>query len=325
MAFKLTIDDDLSADVRRLISEQINIALSELSSRSEQTKAIHQTRKCIKRIRATIKLIRPGLETDRYKTENQRFRAIANSLSQARDNDVIDATLVRLRRDSSADAHHAVKRARDALRRQQRPPGEHDPGVLAEAHQQLTKAARDYRHFDVNTTSGDILYRGLRTCYAQARRAQRIAYRDGGDEAFHEWRKPVQLHWRHMALFTNAWPDMFKARVELARSLSQCLGDDHDLSILMTFLEKAVSHGDISENAHRTLVTEAQKKQQAYRDIAKPMGAILFQQTAKAHAKHVLGIWTSAQVRPRQRIGSDLIQKKKIKTEKAAPATTDAS
>ena len=43
----------------------------------------------------------------------------------------------------------------------------------------------------------------------------------------------AQWHWRQMRLLARAWPDEFAVRVSAARELSQMLGDDHDLAMLV--------------------------------------------------------------------------------------------
>ena len=58
------------------------------------------------------------------------------------------------------------------------------------------------------------------------------AFATGDDEDFHDWRKTLQHHWRHMQLLTPCWPSELSARAELARGLSQILGDDHDISLI---------------------------------------------------------------------------------------------
>ena len=74
--------------------------------------------------------------------------------------------------------------------------------------------------------------KGLRQSYRGGRKALAKAFASGSDEDFHEWRKTLQHHWRHMQLLTPCWPSELSARVEISRSLSQILGDDHDIAML---------------------------------------------------------------------------------------------
>src|SRR6185437_13892719 len=74
--------------------------------------------------------------------------------------------------------------------------------------------------------------KGLRQSYRGGRKALAKAFASGSAEDFHEWRKALQHHWRHMQLLTPCWPSELSARVEISRSLSQILGDDHDIAML---------------------------------------------------------------------------------------------
>ena len=68
------------------------------------------------------------------------------------------------------------------------------------------------------------------------------AYDEPSDESFHTMRKAVQWHWRQMSLLARAWPDEFAVRVTAARELSQMLGDDHDLAMLIDVATRADRH-----------------------------------------------------------------------------------
>jgi hypothetical protein len=83
----------------------------------------------------------------------------------------------------------------------------------------LRKGAEALAGVALDARSYDPAWDGLEKVYRKARRAFAVAYAEPDDEAFHEWRKAVQQHWRHMALIANAWPDAMKAREALAREL----------------------------------------------------------------------------------------------------------
>ena len=291
MAYRFNTQGDLDANVRRVIEEQIDRALKELSAKAATPATVHKTRKCIKRIRAVLKLIRPGLEKARYKQENQRFRDIAATLSQSRDTDCLDDAVSILCAAGENTVRDSAKLVRIAIEKQRTEISELGTHALLEARDDLKDAAHSYRRFGLEDNDPRILQIGLQSCYGQARDARKQAYRDGKDRSFHEWRKPVQLHWRQMALFSEAWPDMFKARVEMARMLSQCLGDDHDLSILIGFLRTQAKDSDLTPRTRRTLEKSARAQQSVLRGIANPLGAMLFQESPKAHARRIYGIW----------------------------------
>lgn len=294
MAYRLDTQKPLSANVCQIVGEQLERAATELSSQTATPKTIHETRKCIKRIRAVLKLVRPGVSKTWYAKENARFRDIAALLAPSRDTDILDETTLKLDAQSDRSAQAAIAATRKLIGKTKKRTSPTTEQAVSQARQAIAGAARDYRTLTIDTDSFLVLRDGLQSCYGAARRAQKLAYRDGTDKTFHDWRKPVQLHWRHMALFSNAWPEMFKARVEAARTLSQILGDDHDLSILISFVRAATKKRDLTEDAARKVKKYARARQQVLRDIANPLGGMLFQQSAKNHAHHIYGIWLAS-------------------------------
>ncbi|MFW6414282.1 MAG: CHAD domain-containing protein, partial [Verrucomicrobiota bacterium] len=90
MTYRLQVDESVRDGIRRVIDEQINSAIENLSERDEDIeKSIHETRKCFKKIRAVLRLCRNELYAV-YSDENQWFRDAGRRLSGYRD---ITATL----------------------------------------------------------------------------------------------------------------------------------------------------------------------------------------------------------------------------------------
>jgi hypothetical protein len=52
----------------------------------------------------------------------------------------------------------------------------------------------------------------------------------------HAWRKRAKDLWYHQRLLAPAWPDVLGAQAEAAHTLTELLGDDHDLAVLATCL-----------------------------------------------------------------------------------------
>lgn len=290
-SYRLDIHHSLTDNVRRIMGAQIDKALTELSTPNPRVTTIHETRKCLKRIRALLKLVRPGLDPKVYRNENNRFRNIAKALSHARDLDVLKHTLLILTTTSDDDAKTSLDLVRKNVEKTHKTMAAITDTAVAETKQALADAKRLYQQFEFEDDTFAALQKGLEKCYGEARSAQRKAFLTAKDEDFHDWRKPVQLHWRQMSLFLDAWPDLFRARLELARTLSQHLGDDHDLAVLSAFVQTRVASGDLSQDVARTLEILTKRHQLRLREVASPLGQMLFQQSAKAHANYVFSIW----------------------------------
>ena len=294
MSYRFKLDESLAEGARRIIIEQIERALEEISSRADQAVAVHETRKCLKRIRALLKLVRPMLATDAYKAENGRFRDIAKGLSETRDRDVLHQTLLTLQSCGDDMQNKILKDVRKCVPALDRIIERAPSAALAEAAAALKTARRQYRRLDFASTEETRLFEGLKASYKAARKSRDLAYGAGDDEAFHEWRKPVQVHWRQMRLLIDAWPEAVSVRIEAARELSQMLGEDHDLSVLLAFAENLAKEGRLSKSSASATVAMAKERQHDLRRRAEPIGRRLFAESPSAHAERMEALWASA-------------------------------
>ena len=115
------------------------------------------------------------------------------------------------------------------------------------------------------------LAKGLRRCYRATRTSFQQALVTERDEDLHEWRKGVQHHWRQMQLLAPCWPSELTARVDAARSISQLLGDDHDISLLRQLVSTpTMTFGSPEETA--AFLKRCRKRHKALRKEAAAPG-----------------------------------------------------
>jgi CHAD domain-containing protein len=290
MAYRLKVSEPLAEALPRIVCEQIERIRETLSDQRDSVTSVHETRKCLKRIRALLKLARPGLHAAVYDCEANRYRTIAGTFSAARDRDVMASTLADLIKSARADERDALVAIQEKVLSSTVPVSseiirrrETDLAILAEAEAAALAL--------VVEGHADTLQHGLRATYRKGRRLQREAYDDGSDEAFHELRKSVQVHWRHMQLFQKAWPEMYSARIEAARSLSQMLGDVQDMAVL---IEAIKARDDLPDDAASTVVGVARASQRRARKSAPAIGQQIFAQRSGEFARCTIEIWTAA-------------------------------
>lgn len=286
-----------------MLLEQVETATKRLGQPGDAAEGIHEARKCFKRIRATVRLIRDGIGETAFKRENAAFREIAGRLAGARDRHVLLQTALSLQDDSESE------RAGDAatlavavaeMKKAMRPPEDEatagsGPGTRSStrARHALDAARKRIRRLQIEPDSFETIAVGLfhtqRDMVASLHKAQK----DQTDEAFHDWRKTVQWHWRHMKLLEPAWPAYFAARAATARELSQLLGDDHDLAMLITFAEDHGRSG-LSPKKARVVVTACRSRQSKLRAAAVTLGARMAADRPKDLARHVTALWNVA-------------------------------
>jgi hypothetical protein len=294
MAFRFELNESISKGFRRIGLEQIDRAEHELTAAGDPEVAIHETRKCLKRIRALLRLAHPGLGDAVFHAENTRFREIAGLLAHARDTDVLCQTVAKLECVPRLAKSPVLSAVRQLIQEDRDRGGQTRDDRTKEALHRLAQASKRFRRLSLKPRGFITIERGLEASYRKGRRAFAAAYAGGSDEAFHEWRKTVQQHWRHMALISRTWPDLFNARVAAARSLSQMLGDDHDLSVLVAFIN-ALPAGRLPASQAREIERMARARQKELRKAAAPRGRQLFAEGAKGLARRVALMWEAAE------------------------------
>lgn len=294
MAFRLKLKEPLGSGFTQIGLDEIERAIAELRAAVDRTTAIHQARKAIKRIRSMLRLARAAIGEEAFRRENARFRDIAQLLASQRDAAVLAETLAKLEARYGYEATRLVEEAGPALVASARS-GAHEAGSddVSEALLRLEVALSEWKELDFSALDLPSLQRGFATTYGQAQRWSRRAFSRKSDEAYHDWRKWVQRHWRQLSLVEGAWPLYFAARIEEAKELSDILGDDHDLSVLIARLE-AADRVRLKHAVAAALAQLARRRQKELRQLAKPHGDRLFAYDTAAFADRLGLYWQSA-------------------------------
>jgi CHAD domain-containing protein len=230
MSFRFRPDRDVAGSVLRVADKQFEVVTQRLATPDVQ--GIHATRKALKRLRALGDLVAPALDGEATTVIDRALRDAGRSLAARRDADVMVATLRALEADDDGVAVPALRSMRTALEASPRPFNE--GAAVAEALHSIGRARLAFAALELDAVTWRDLVRGLGRSYRRARKDWRkfVDRPAPADEDFHEFRKRVQRHWRHLQLFALAWPDVMGARISLAKQLADCLGEDHDLAVV---------------------------------------------------------------------------------------------
>jgi CHAD domain-containing protein len=296
LAFSLDPAVPMSDAVRRVASAEIDAAYAALASPPERHKGVHDARKCLKRLRSLLVLVRPGLPDPVFSSLSERLKTVARGLAPVRD----AAALL------------------DAVNKFAKAEGEGDetpiPALRAWLHKRRQAAKRSLEGSRASDAMRDLfalrpamanlavypdafvpVALGLRDSYRNGRKAFSHAIDSGSDEDFHEWRKTLQHHWRHMQLLTRCWPLELSARAEAARTLSQVLGDDHDIALLRQ-LVSAPTMLFASPEQTAAFLKRCRARHKALRREAESRGARLFAERSRPFAERIEACWaTTAQ------------------------------
>jgi hypothetical protein len=160
--------------------------------------------------------------------------------------------------------------------------------------EEFVKEGRKLDKINIKGSGFACVAAGLEKTYRTARKAFAHAYEKPDDNRFHELRKAVQWHQRHMVLLSRAWPEYFSIRIAACRELAEDLGDDHDLSVLIDMVERR--DGETVDQA--TVVQLARNRQAELRAAAFALTQRLFAERPAAFTRRMEHYWEAPALLP---------------------------
>lgn len=295
MTYRLKPGRPVAESVRRIGAQETSGILARFAEKASEGDAVHESRKAIKRLRALLTLIRPAIAADEYRSLQEQLKTVARSVSGLRDAQVMFATVAKLEAHDGVVASGPVAVAlQKQLHARHEAAGTHVDGtVITSARKAVKEIATSFKKLTYSADGFAPLALAMKENYRKARQAMAHAFEDGHDELFHEWRKLVQRHWRHLQLVSEAWPKGIQPHIALARDLSEVLGDDHDLFVLVNLVK---SEGKTlgGAKAVEAYLAVCRKRQQALREQAATMGARLFAEKPSSFSGRIWVYWENA-------------------------------
>ena len=96
-----------------------------------------------------------------------------------------------------------------------------------------------------------------------------------------------------MQLLAPCWPSELSARAEAAKALSQILGDDHDISLLIRLISTpTMTFGTADETT--AFLKRCRRRHKALRKEARVQGEKLFAERSRPFAERIETYWTIA-------------------------------
>jgi CHAD domain-containing protein len=293
-SFSLDPAVPMSEAVRRVASAEVDAAYAALASPPERHKGVHDARKCLKRLRSLLVLIKPGLPDPLYLSLIDRLRTVARGLASARDAAALLDAIDKFAKTEGEGEATPIPALRAWLQeRRQAAKRSLDGSMAGDAMRALFALRPAMANLAVYPDDFTSIAKGLCDSYRDGRKAFTRAFATGSDEDFHEWRKTLQHHWRHMQLLTPCWPSELSARVEAARALSQILGDDHDIALL-THLVSAPTMTFAGPDETAVFLKRCRAQHKALRRDAETRGARLFAERPRPFAERIEAYWAAA-------------------------------
>ena len=290
--------EELQAEVRRVGGALLDDALERVVRPDDAGEAVHESRKRLKEARALLRLVKSSLVDADGRSirgrENDAYRAAANALGHARDAAVLVDTLDLVKK---RFADEFPPRALATLRRRlvKRHEKTLEQGVGFDATREILEDARgriDDWHLDAKS-AWKAMRDDVGRIYAKGQKA--MAHAVGSDDAedWHEWRKRAKDLRYALELLRESAPDLIgQGACDAAKSLTDYLGDDHDLAV---FAQTLHDEPDLCDDATRTAATAvADLRSGELRDKARDLGRRVYAESADAFVKRIGAYWKSA-------------------------------
>jgi len=295
MSYRLDPAMPMSEALRRVAFAELEIAHGALATPPERHSGVHSARKCLKRLRSLLLLVRPGMPEPAFATLTDRLAVIARGLAPARDAAALIDAVDKLERETGAGPGLGPIQSLRAWLHKRRHAAEQnlERSAASDAMRALLEVRPTFAGLAVYPDDFRSLAKGLRRCYRATRESFQHAFAAERDEDVHEWRKGVQHHWRQMQLLAPCWPSELTARAEAARSLSQVLGDDHDISLLCRLVSTpTMMFGSPEETA--AFLKRCRRRHRALRKEARTQGERLFTERSRPFAERIEAYWQIA-------------------------------
>jgi CHAD domain-containing protein len=237
-SYKLRDGEAVPRGIARIARGRIDHAIDELEGRtgSSPEEAVHEARKDMKKLRAVVRLVRAEIGDNVYRRENACFRDAGQELSGVRDADVMLATLAKLEHEIPEAAAGDLRQALEAhkLRTAAGTRGQASVQVV----EILTTARRRIGRWPLDEDGFEAVAGGIERIYRRGRKDYRNVRAEPTTENLHEWRKRVKDLWYHLTILRTAWPPVMDALADEAHALSEHVGEDHDLAVLLLWAEE---------------------------------------------------------------------------------------
>ena len=299
MSFGLEVGETISLGIHRILKEIVEQILLDLTDlEKDRDEGIHDARKNCKRVRAIYRIIRDEIGTAIYREENIRFRDAARLLAGTRDSLVLIQTLDKLDNTYTNQlSRHAYKDFRQFL-------VDKYQATLAnelDHHQRISYIERSMQGACMQISNLPIVNEdfiafqgGLQRTYRRGRNAMNLASTHPSPDIFHEWRKRVKYLWHQVELLVSIQPVVLTELANDLHTLSDYLGDDHDLAVLRETILAAPLYS-VEQSEELPIIQLIDQERLVLEENALTLGERLFSGTPKKFVQRMQTYWGSWQ------------------------------
>ncbi len=294
MSYRLKAHESVSKGIKRIATEQIEKAISELSTTDELgvDEAVHQVRKRLKKTRAIVRLVRDGLGKKSYKQENARFRDLGRNLASLRDSEVQIESLDNLAthfKDIAPESFTDMRRELEVNYRQEYQQVL-NKGILISVKNQLKDAKDAIADWKIKANDWSAIDQSLQRVYKQGYKGLDQSMSKPTAENLHEWRKQVKYLRYQLKILSQIWSEIMTEWVDQTHNLSDYLGKDHDLAVLKELVLSQPERFD-RQATLETLTTLIDRRRQELQSAAIFLGKRIYTEKPKDFRDRLGNYW----------------------------------
>jgi len=263
MGYHIEKGESLATAFGRIAAEEIDLAMAQ-SRRLHRGEAVHNARKALKRLRALLRSLRVAFPKKLFRAENRHIAATCRRISPLRDVHVQLRTLGKLKAAASPAGDHI----RRQLLRQQSSFIRRIPALRKTVRALLDVSRQSLASWPLRKTTAEDLASGLKRIYKQGREAFKTARKSPTPGHLHAWRKKTKSLGYGLEMIKNLGSGELSKMIRCSDILTEALGDDQDLFMVLRALDKehrSNPASDFNRLANRISLKRAKRQKRAFK------------------------------------------------------------
>ena len=263
MGYHIEKGESLATAFGRIAAEEIDLAMAQ-SRRLHRGEAVHNARKALKRLRALLRSLRVAFPKKLFRAENRHIAATCRRISPLRDVHVQLRTLGKLK----AAAGPAGDHIRRQLLRQQSSFIRRIPALRKTVRALLDVSRQSLASWPLRKATAEDLASGLKRIYKQGREAFKTARKSPTPGHLHAWRKKTKSLGYGLEMIKNLGSGELSKMIRCSDILTEALGDDQDLFMVLCALDKehrSNPASDFNRLANRISLKRAKRQKRAFK------------------------------------------------------------
>ena len=263
MGYHIEKGESLATAFGRIAAEEIDLAMAQ-SRRLHRGEAVHNARKALKRLRALLRSLRVAFPKKLFRAENRHIAATCRRISPLRDVHVQLRTLGKLKAAASPAGDHI----RRQLLRQQSSFIRRIPALRKTVRALLEVSRQSLASWPLRKATAEDLASGLKRIYKQGREAFKTARKSPTPGHLHAWRKKTKSLGYGLEMIKNLGSGELSKMIRCSDILTEALGDDQDLFMVLCALDKehrSNPASDFDRLANRISLKRAKRQKRAFK------------------------------------------------------------